>query len=715
MKPYRKPPLKSFINYLSCLGICSFSIAHSQEGVLLQEGSPSFLPETIVETPNSDPGQKTTPEIRFSNELKSQERLSGIEVGILSIKQEQLEKRSSKMEYLKSLGLATSLQVELSKIQIENAKDRAKAETEYQKLVDIIQNEADQLIDFTHEEGIDGPVASNVQFRVPGLSLTIGGREYFTATVSIDPELEQAINDYAACRLKQEFVAPNKQVIQEYYQDRHERLQSLSFARRSEIETSQYQLVSLRQMEELANERFLNGLQRYRDADVSQRLLGFWLLVDSRLTEPSSNLVCDSALHLAWRKTKAVPNLMLANAELQKASLDYDRMKKLVRHGHANDAEFKKAKLSRDLATLDLEFIEASREVASLAYRQIAKAYSGEPVQTKELPSVQDAESWSEWFRSQPMASRDDAIRFLEIAKNSFKVDADKRIGKRHVDFQGKVAALYQSIPSVQSVELEQQRLALLKNNAVYLASSEGGNDVLLQLRQWSQRKSQPVGRMTSEMMDEIIKIGREVLKKREKVATLNYDKQRTKYLYDLDRFETLQAMKSRGKGAVNGFELSRAYNQAKQSQGATLSAKRQLMSIKEELELNEYLFSKGAIHFDSESGLRLNRFDRETVAALQSLTVLKEGVDDGRLLQLEAGLANLDLALSELNHLVQGGHASKIEIEAALAKRKQLENAIALERAKEEPLKPAFTLVEAIESGIENQIQNEPIIVNLK
>ncbi|MDF1812757.1 MAG: hypothetical protein P1V20_11105 [Verrucomicrobiales bacterium] len=722
------------VSIVSCM-LNSYSSAEDDSLEL-----PRTLPVTVVQSGEEPEPEEPplriydSPELSMVDlviELDSLSEESRVEIELLETNAREIGIRLSKYSELHRKGLASQLQLDRISMELLNARELIDAEKEYLSLVDSMRGRITSST-FQYRDGA-GQQSPEFHVRIPGLSIRVGDNDYFTARMKAGSGITEYLQKYSRAKVQQHMALPQRRVFRNYFEKADQALRGIPSVMNSELQRSSMQLVKIEKSTELANHRYSRQLRETRRiADFHKDVVkcendseahapvyggsdyGFWLLGDGKGVAQSSTSVSGVSLAVAYRKAQSTHEEIIARILWEQAMRHHQRISGLIEKGCSGKPELKKAKRDLDVAQIELDKRRALRRVAQLEYEQLAIAHFSKAGGNIDLPKSQNAAGWLAWYQEQPTADCPEVIRFLRLAEECFTAAAEKRGGDREVGFHGKTHSLYRKIRSVREVELEKTRLNLARSSCGQVEASEEEQVALLKLVQWTQRVTgtqEQRENVSPEAMEAIINHGREVTKAKIQVAELEYAKQKALHMFDYDYLMGL--MELHRKGVATDYEFRLAHNQAKRSRGAGLSAYREFEILRNEGDFNEILFENDCVKYDEKQGLTIVRFPGQAIEELESLTILKEGIDEGRILELQADKSDLDLQLMELSRLIDRGHASLVEAERVAMQQKRVENLIALENARDIPLEKAVKLVSSLEFNPLN-IQNQAMPVAL-
>lgn len=654
------------------------------------------------------------------NEIESLGTISAIETEILSARSSQSIEKYARIRTLYQGGYAPEYYLNLAKLDADNARNHYQSEKNFRDLIKKLSS------NLTIDNFIEGPVVNDqeqqeFQVRIPGLTLRSGGVDLFTVRMKAKPETTWLTKRYTAVRLIEDLAAPHKSIFQDYFSDHLNTLYTLPSSRETELERSRYYVSTIKHRQLLANHEFAKRwrqgqrIEQYSShlADLTSGAIveapartfagsqeSFWLFGDGQaVANPTANL-STSDIHYIERKAKSTHAESRAISELQTIQRRYDRLNELLREGVTNQAEIRETKLALDLAKLELEKAKAEQTVARKELEQIliSTTLGDEFSNPVTIPNNSNNDSWLTWLKDRPTSHAHELLHFLELLKKRYQAGAAAVASRSKLNYEEERMAMYRKIPSVYRVELETQGDRVNIAQTDHANALENENLTVMQIQQWArriERNSDSGNPHSPEILSRIMEAGKAVNQAKTDVAEIEVKQRKRKYEYDIDYLRRLR--KVRQKGAANQYEIARAENKVLSSKGLLYTSLKDLAIVKQQAKFINVLYQSGSMNYD-ERGLEISRFMPEAGAELEKLAILKDSVDEGKILQYKAELADTNNRINELKRLIRTGHASPVEETRVSVKQKQIENRLAKEKARGKALKYSLALIKSLE-----------------
>ncbi len=654
-----------------------------------------------------------SPEISQSEwivEVNSLDTGSNLQVKLLSEKLDQSKTRLSRLLRLFNGGGTSQVEVDRARIEVDHFANQLQAQSQYR---DLVQGLKEMVTDTSFVESPrqngEGDIPE-YQVRLPGLSLRSGELDLFTVSLAARPETAQSSQDYTQSRLEESLAFPHKDLFVDYFRDRLDKLSILPTARPTELERTQQHLDMVLNRQDLANHKFS---KRFRQAGRAEKLEGaadsFWLFGDGAAVATPDTAISETTVAVAEQQALARHREVFAANAREMAQMRHDQLASLQSRGFSNAAELREARLALDLANLSVKKARAEQEVAKRELDQIRAAGINLPetIVLPEMNGVGDgaAERWLIWLTEQPTMSASEVLRFLKLVESRFLLAANTRIAQREYASEKNRLDRIRRIASVREIELQMQQSRLNQAIALFARATDEETLAILKLRQWAQRIQHPptttAAAASPEALEAVIKAGKAVNEAKLSVANLELEQMRTQHQYDSDYHQRILDLQRRG--AATSYEVERARNQMQSSKGQSFTALKELARVKQEAIFVKTLFESGSMTYD-EKGLHITRFMPEAIAELEKLTILKDGVDDGKVMTCEAELADAKSRIAELNRLINFGTASPVELERVTIQRQMIENQLSIEKSKASTLVHAIKLVKSLEYQPETQ-----------
>lgn len=657
-------------------------------------------------------------------EIKGQKEIHDIEVALFRERLKQAERRAERMKRLHRAGGTSKFESDLAGISEQDASDLVAALASHGRFLESLQSELN-LESFYDGPEKDRNAAPELEVRIPGLSLRVGGTDFFTVRMKAKAEVTHANKKYTAARLKENFAPPHKSIFHDLLGGRLAKLSEISSARATELERSSFYVSMVKHLQLLTNHRFASQwrkgqrIEAYNQFVESRDSMGgdgpqkkfagsqesFWLFGDGEADAQSSSPLSTSDVYFSGRKAESKYLEQQTLAKRNAAKRHYESLVALKGKGFSNDSEIRKAQLQVDLFDLELEKVKAEQEVAKSEFEQLKAAVSSDSDFSKliPLPSTDGvkgdaAKIWLDWLKAHPPVEAHELIRFNDLLKNRIQAGVEVKIAKRRNEFEMSRLSAYRRIPSVYAKELELQLDRVTEVQTGLARAMEEESLATLKLQQWAYRvyrRDQIARPPNPEKMIAIMEAGKAVNESRVKVARIEMLQKQCQCQYDKDYLDRLREVQK--KGAATRYEVALAENEFLRSQGLFYTAMKELAIVKQQAVFVEVLYRSGSMSYD-ENGLAITRFMPEAGEELEKLTILKDSPDKGKILEMEARLANTKLKLQELDRLVKAGHASPVEVDYATASLQQMENRIEAEKVRGAALQHALDLVRALE-----------------